>query len=51
MSGSSGQLTSRIDWISVGLYALFVLLGWLSVYSAIYNPESPLGITDAAFYT
>jgi rod shape determining protein RodA len=35
----------------VGLYALFVLLGWLSVYSAIYNPESPLGITDAAFYT
>ena len=51
MSGPSGQLTSRIDWISVGLYALFVLLGWMSVYSAIYNPESPLGLTDAAFYT
>jgi rod shape determining protein RodA len=51
MNGTSGQLTSRIDWISVGLYALFVLLGWMSVYSAIYNPESPLGLTDAAFYT
>jgi rod shape determining protein RodA len=51
MNGPSGQLTSRIDWISVGLYALFVLLGWMSVYSAIYNPESPLGLTDAAFYT
>ncbi len=51
MSGSSGQLKSRIDWISVGLYALFVLLGWMSIYSAIYNPESHLGLTDAAFYT
>jgi rod shape determining protein RodA len=51
MSGSSGQLTSRIDWISVGLYALFVSLGWMCIYSAIYNPEAPLGLTDAAFYT
>jgi rod shape determining protein RodA len=51
MSGSSGQLTSRVDWISIGLYALFVLLGWMSINSAIYNPESPLGLTDAAFYT
>ncbi len=51
MSGSSGQLKSRVDWISIGLYALFVLLGWMSINSAIYNPESPLGLTDAAFYT
>ncbi len=51
MIGSSGQLKSRVDWISIGLYALFVLLGWMSINSAIYNPESPLGLTDAAFYT
>ena len=51
MSQSSGYMASRLDWWSVGLYALFVLLGWMSIYSAVYNPEAPLGIFDAAFYT
>jgi rod shape determining protein RodA len=51
MSQSSGYMASRLDWWSVGLYALFVLMGWMSIYSAVYNPEAPLGIFDAAFYT
>ena len=51
MSQSSGYMASRLDWWSVGLYALFVLLGWMSIYSAVYNPEAPLGIFDAALYT
>ncbi|MDT8887648.1 rod shape-determining protein RodA [Aquirufa regiilacus] len=44
-------MASRLDWWSVGLYALFVLMGWMSIYSAVYNPEAPLGLFDAAFYT
>jgi rod shape determining protein RodA len=28
-----------------------VLLGWMSIYSAVYNPEAPLWIFDGAFYT
>jgi rod shape determining protein RodA len=28
-----------------------VLLGWMSIYSAVYNPEAPLWIFDEAFYT
>jgi rod shape determining protein RodA len=51
MSQSTGHMASRLDWWSVGLYTLFVLLGWMSIYSAVYNPEAPLGIFDAAFYT
>jgi len=50
MSQESNQI-GKLDWITVGLYALFVLLGWMSIYSAVYNPESPLWIFDEAFYT
>ena len=50
MSQESNQI-GKLDWITVGLYALFVLLGWMSIYSAVYNPEAPLGIFDEAFYT
>jgi len=50
MSQESNQI-GKLDWITVGLYALFVLLGWMSIYSAVYNPEAPLGILDEAFYT
>jgi rod shape determining protein RodA len=50
MSQESNQI-GKLDWISVGLYALFVLLGWISIYSAVYNPEAPLWIFDEAFYT
>jgi rod shape determining protein RodA len=44
-------MASRLDWWSVGLYTLFVLLGWMSINSAVYNPEAPLSLFDAAFYT
>jgi rod shape determining protein RodA len=50
MSQESNQI-GKLDWISVGLYTLFVLLGWMSIYSAVYNPEAPLWIFDEAFYT
>jgi len=50
MSPESNQI-GKLDWITVGLYALFVLLGWMSIYSAVYNPEAPLWIFDEAFYT
>lgn len=51
MSQSSGYKASRLDWWSVGLYSLFVLLGWMSINSAVYNPEAPLSLFDAAYYT
>jgi rod shape determining protein RodA len=49
MNGNQ-QIVSRLDGISVGLYLLFVLVGWSNIYSAVYNPEAPLWFSDPAFY-
>ena len=35
------RYSRSIDWITVGLYALLVLLGWLNVYAASYSPDAP----------
>ncbi|MBR8536863.1 rod shape-determining protein RodA [Carboxylicivirga sediminis] len=31
-----------IDWITVGLYSLLVIFGWLNIYAANFNPENPV---------
>lgn len=46
----SNHIQGRIDWITVGFYALFVCLGWLNIYSAVYSPDAPLAFSDPAFY-
>ena len=28
-----------IDWITIGLYVVLVLMGWLNIYAAVYNEE------------
>ncbi|TYZ10131.1 rod shape-determining protein RodA [Hymenobacter lutimineralis] len=38
---SPARYSRSIDWVTVGLYALMVLLGWLNVYAASYSPEAP----------
>ena len=30
---------SNIDWLTVGLYLILVFLGWVNIYSAVYNEE------------
>jgi len=30
---------SNIDWLTVVLYLILVLLGWINIYSAVYNEE------------
>ncbi len=32
-------LFAHIDWVLVGLYFLLVFLGWLSIYSAAFQPD------------
>jgi len=34
--------TKSIDWITVGLYSLLILIGWFNIYAANYNPENPV---------
>ncbi|AMM50375.1 rod shape-determining protein RodA [Rufibacter sp. DG15C] len=43
---SSYNLTKNVDWITIGLYGLMVLLGWMNIYAAVYNPENVTNIFD-----
>lgn len=36
----------RVDWITVGFYLLFVLLGWLNIYAASYDLENATDLFD-----
>lgn len=33
------SIFQNIDWLTVGIYLLLVLFGWLNIYSAVYNEE------------
>lgn len=44
------KISKNLDWISVLLFTVCVLVGWLNIYAAIYNPENPLWIGDAGFF-
>ncbi|TRX63994.1 rod shape-determining protein RodA [Carboxylicivirga sp. M1479] len=39
---ASRNYNKNIDWITVGLYSLLVLFGWLNIYAANFNPENPI---------
>ena len=33
------SITDKIDWLTVILYTILVLVGWLAIYSAVYDDE------------
>jgi len=33
------NIWANIDWLTVGLYFVLVLLGWLNIYAAVYNTD------------
>ena len=39
-------LSQRIDWITVLLFGILVLAGWLNIYAVEYDPELNQGIFD-----
>ena len=44
------KISKNLDWISVLIFIVCVLVGWLNIYAAIYNPENPLWIGDTGFF-
>lgn len=40
------RTTYNLDWISVSLYFLLVLLGWFNIYAAVYDEEAAKSIFD-----
>lgn len=47
---NSNRIVDQLDWTLVGLYALFVVFGWMNIYSAIYSPEVHFSLDDLSFY-
>ena len=45
MNSRSNNLLANIDWVSILLYLLLVLIGWLNIYAAVYN-ENHSSILD-----
>lgn len=37
-------LVYKIDWLTIGLYLVLILGGWLNIYAADYDPEVSKGI-------
>jgi rod shape determining protein RodA len=40
------RITQSVDWISISLYAVLVIFGWLNIHASIYDPEVYEGIFD-----
>jgi len=36
----------KMDWLTVGFYLLFVVLGWLNIYAASFDLENTTGLFD-----
>lgn len=45
MNDRRSSIVPYIDWFSVGIYFFLVMVGWLNIYSAVYNPAHP-GLLD-----
>jgi rod shape determining protein RodA len=44
-SNNSDGIFYNVDWITVLIYLVLILMGWLNIYSAVYNEEHYI-ITD-----
>ena len=40
------NITQKIDWVTVGIYAAIVLLGWLNIFAVTYDHEAEQSIFD-----
>ncbi|MFA6404228.1 MAG: rod shape-determining protein RodA [Salinivirgaceae bacterium] len=43
MNNPKNNVWYDLDWITIGLYFLLVILGWLNIYSAVFNEEQQQG--------
>lgn len=52
MSSSSNRkfFSSRIDWLTIGLWLVLCVIGWFNIHAAVYDPEHPSLINLATNY-
>lgn len=39
MESRRNSIINNLDWVTIGVYMLLVILGWFSIYGAVYNFE------------
>ncbi|HEX8350630.1 MAG TPA: rod shape-determining protein RodA, partial [Hymenobacter sp.] len=49
MPSSPARYSRSIDWVTVGIYFLMVVLGWVNVYAASYSPDAPGNVFGLSF--
>jgi rod shape determining protein RodA len=49
MPSSPARYSRSLDWVTIGIYALMVGLGWLNVYAASYSPDAPASFAGQGF--
>ncbi|HEY0652520.1 MAG TPA: rod shape-determining protein RodA [Chryseosolibacter sp.] len=37
-------ITTKVDWVTVGIYVAIVFFGWLNIYAVTYDPEADTSI-------
>ncbi|PRY89588.1 rod shape-determining protein RodA [Mongoliibacter ruber] len=37
---------NKIDWITIAIYAVLLLIGWFNIYAAVYDEQFPKSIFD-----
>ncbi len=35
------NIFQNIDWFTVALFGVLVIMGWINIYAAVYNPDQP----------
>ena len=35
------NIFKHVDWLTVGLFAVLVFMGWVNIYAAVYNADQP----------
>ncbi len=38
--------SSRLDWTTIAIYAACILMGWINIFAAVYDPEAHKSIFD-----
>jgi len=50
MAPLKSDILSSLDWITIGLYFLLIILGWFNIYSAVFNEEQHESFSFATRY-
>ncbi|TVP53096.1 MAG: rod shape-determining protein RodA [Mongoliibacter sp.] len=37
---------NKIDWVTIAIYAVLLLIGWINIYAAVYDEQFPKSIFD-----